>query len=175
MKRINDSKLLEYYIKKYHIRSFFSMDSRGDDIVRSMQLLAYDKGECICKAGEPMEYFFFNVKGKLKVYTLMEDGKSLLLRFNKPLSILGDVELFSTLKTRCNVESLAEAHVIAIPMETIRAKAFDDPTFLKFAAQSLSYRLYTISNATSLNLLYPLSKRFASYVISITFEPLFII
>lgn len=163
MKRLSDSKMMEYYLEKYNIASFFSID-----MTPHMQLLAFEKGENVCKSGEIMEYFYFNVKGKMKIYTLMEDGKSLLLRFNKPLSILGDVELFSGFKTRCNVEPLNEAHLIAIPMELVRMKAGDDPTFLKSVVQSLSYRLYTISNATSLNLLYPLSKRFASYVISIT-------
>lgn len=163
MRKLNDSRLLINYMEKYNIKGCFS-----SDMSRYMQLFACDKGECVCKSGEPMEYFYFNVKGKLKIFAMMEDGKSLLIRFNKPFSMLGDVELLPGYRIRCNVESLNESHLIAIPMEVIRTQACNDPVFLRYVVQSLSSKLYTISNSAALNLLYPLGKRFASYIVSIT-------
>jgi CRP-like cAMP-binding protein len=135
-----------------------------------MSLMSYDRGECICNTGDDLEYFFFNVKGKLKVYTLMENVKSLLLRFNKPLSILGDVEFMSGYRIKCNVDSLNESHLIGIRIEDIHKYAGKDPVFLGFVIKNLGYKLYTISNSTSINLLYPLEKRFASYIISVMSE-----
>ena len=165
MKRITDRNLLEGYIREFGLDSLFQKDMRP-----YMSLMAYERGECICNTGDELEYFYFNVKGKLKVYTLMENGKSLLLRFNKPLSILGDVEFMSGYKIKCNVDSLNESHLIGIKVEDIRKQAGDDPVFLSYVIRNLGYKLYTISNSTSINLLYSLEKRFASYIISISSE-----
>ena len=165
MKRINDRNLLENYIRAFDLDSMFSKDMRP-----YMTLMSFDRGECICNTGDELEYFYINVKGKLKVYTLMENGKSLLLRFNKPLSLLGDVEFMSGYKIKCNVDSLNESHLIGIKVEDIRKHVMDDPVFLSFVIKSLGYKLYNISNSTSINLLYPLEKRFASYIISISGE-----
>lgn len=165
MKRINDRNLLEYYIREFGLDSLFQKDMRP-----FMNLMSFERGECICNTGDVLEYFYFNVKGKLKVYTLMENGKSLLLRFNKPLSIVGDVEFMSGYKIKCNVDSLNESHLIGIKADDIRRYAGDDTVFLSFVIKNLGYKLYTISNSTSINLLYSLEKRFASYIISISSE-----
>lgn len=165
MKRINDKNLLEVYIRGFGLNSVFQKDMRP-----FMNLMSFERGECICNTGDDLEYFYFNVKGKLKIYTLMENGKSLLLRFNKPLSILGDLEFISGYKIKCNVDSLNESHLIGIKIDDIRKHAFDDPVFLSFVIKNMGYKLYTISNSTSINLLYSLEKRFASYMISISSE-----
>jgi CRP-like cAMP-binding protein len=52
----------------------------------------------------------------------------------------------------------------------INKHAGNDPVFLNFVIRNLGYKLYTISNSTSINLLYSLEKRFASYIISISSE-----
>jgi CRP-like cAMP-binding protein len=165
MKRVNDKNLLESYIRQFGLDSLFQKDMRP-----YMSLMSFERGECICNTGDELEYFYFNVFGKLKVYTLMENGKSLLLRFNKPLSIVGDVEFMSGYRIKCNVDSLNESHLIGIKVDDINKHAGSDPVFLNFVIKSLGYKLYTISNSTSINLLYSLEKRFASYIISISGE-----
>ncbi len=165
MKRISDRNLLDAYIRKFSLDSLFQKDMRP-----YMSLMSFERGECICNTGDELDYFYFDVKGKLKVYTLMENGKSLLLRFNKPLSVLGDVEFMSGYKIKCNVDSLNESHLIGISVDDIHKHAGSDPIFLSYVIRGLGYKLYMISNSTSINLLYPLEKRFASYIISITSE-----
>lgn len=165
MKRVNDRNLLEGYIRQFSLDSLFQKDMRP-----YMNLMSFERGECICNTGDELEYFYFNVYGKLKVYTLMENGKSLLLRFNKPLSVVGDLEFMSGYKIKCNVDSLNESHLIGIKLEDIKNQVGSDPVFLSFVIKSLGYKLYTISNSTSINLLYSLEKRFASYIISISGE-----
>lgn len=165
MKRINDKNLLESYIRKFSLDSLFQKDMRP-----FMNLMSFERGECICNTGDELEYFYFDVEGKLKVYTLMENGKSLLLRFNKPLSVLGDVEFMSGYNIKCNVDSLNESYLIGITVDDIHKHAGNDPIFLSYVIRSLGYKLYMISNSTSINLLYPLEKRFASYIISLSSE-----
>jgi CRP/FNR family transcriptional regulator, putaive post-exponential-phase nitrogen-starvation regulator len=161
MKRISDPTMLDFYIKKYELNSIFQ-----DPMTEYMELLRFSKGELICSKGNKMNYVYFIVEGKVKIYILQEDGKLVLLRFNRPLSILGDVEFIKDSNIQCNVESLNETLLIGIPMEAARKHAYNDPEFLRFIIKNLSHKLYTTSNTVSLNLLYPLESRLASYLLS---------
>ncbi|KAB3529288.1 helix-turn-helix domain-containing protein [Alkaliphilus pronyensis] len=163
MNKINDSNLLKHYIDKYSIGSIFSVDMYG-----FMELFRFGAGECICKANDEMTYFYLHVKGKLKIYTMLDNGRSILLRFNKPLSILGDVEILNEQLVKCYVDSLDESLLIGIKLEDLKKYAYEDPVFLRFVIKNLSYKLYTISNSSSINLLYPLENRLACYLLSIT-------
>ena len=53
----------------------------------------FKKGEYICNENEKMEYLFFLVEGKGKVYVILKNGKSLLLSFCYPLTVIGDIEI----------------------------------------------------------------------------------
>ncbi|KAB3529246.1 helix-turn-helix domain-containing protein [Alkaliphilus serpentinus] len=163
MKKINNPQLLSTYLEKYNIQSVFT-----SDMLQYMELFEFQRGQSICKPMDEMPYFYFHVKGKLKVYAMADNGKSVLLRFNKPLSILGDVELLDERLVKCYVDSSDNSHLIGIRLEHLHKYAFDDPVFLRFIIKNLSYKLYTISNASSINLLFPLENRLASYLLSIT-------
>ncbi|AOT69350.1 cyclic nucleotide-binding domain-containing protein [Geosporobacter ferrireducens] len=165
MRKIYNPKLLESYIEKYNLKDICSIE-----VLKAMELFSYERGEQICTVGEPLDCMFFLVKGKMKVYTTMENAKSLLLRFYNPLSIVGDMEFLSSYKVRCNVESLKESLVIGIKFETLMQYAYDDPKFLRFLNKNIVHKLYTISNMTSMNLLYPVENRFASYLLSVNVD-----
>lgn len=165
MKKIHNPELLDKYIQKYNLMSIFE-----NNMLNYMNLFSLDKGENIIENSNEMMNMYFLVEGKLKIFTYFSDDKSLLLRFNKPLSILGDVELLTNYKVGANVEALNKVIIIGIKYEDIYKYAIDDPIFLRFVIKNLSQKLYTLSNFTSLNLLHPLENRLASYLISISFD-----
>jgi len=74
MRKIVSNKQLNHYILKYNIDDIFSTDMKP-----YMELFFYNKNEYICKADEKLNYLFFFVKGKAKVYATLSNGKSLLL------------------------------------------------------------------------------------------------
>ncbi|MBB6218313.1 CRP-like cAMP-binding protein [Anaerosolibacter carboniphilus] len=161
MRPITEGNLLQTYIDRYDLKEIFDRE-----IVRYMTLYALEKGECICQSGDAFQSMFFLVKGKLKVYTVQENGKALLLRFNKPLSIVGDMEFLTGYRARCNVEAVNKCFLIEIKYEYLNQFSYEDPKFLRFLIKQICHKLYTISNATALNLLYPVENRFASYLLS---------
>lgn len=157
-------KNLSYYIDKYDINSLFDTD-----MTPYMSLQHYKKGEEIITVGDIMEYFYFIVDGKVKIFLRMENGRSLLLRFSRPLSELGSAELQRFPRTVTgNVQAQFDTTVIKIPFRDIDRYASDDSRFLKYIVKSLGFKLTTASNAHSLNTSYPFKNRFASYLISIT-------
>ncbi|EQB89185.1 CRP-like cAMP-binding protein [Clostridium punense] len=162
MKKINDRDKLRFYIEKYNINSMFTIDMSS-----YMDLYLFNKDEHIYKAGCKMEYFYFFVEGKSKVYILLANGKSLLLMFCNPLRIVGDVEfLYSDIAT-CNLQALTECLCIGISLKNIRKYAANDPTFLRHMCRSLGEKLTNNSILSSINLLYPLENRLASYILAI--------
>ena len=162
MKRISNPNIITSYIQKYKLDEILNVD-----MIKDMELFSFSKGELICSKDSELKHMFFLVEGKIKIYTLHDNGKSILLRFNHPLSILGDVELLTNYKVLCNVESINESILIGIQMDKLRGYACNDTIFLKFIIESLSTKLYSISNSTSINLLYSLESRLASYLLSI--------
>lgn len=165
MKLIYNSKLLLSYIKKYNLNSIFERE-----MIEYMELFSFVKGELICSKNTEMKYIYFLVSGKLKIYTLHDNGKSVLLRFSNPLSILGDVEFLTDVNINCNVEALNQGVLIAMKFDILHKYAYNDSSFLRFVIKNLSSKLYTTSNSASINLLYPLENRFASYLISVSMD-----
>jgi CRP/FNR family putative post-exponential-phase nitrogen-starvation transcriptional regulator len=165
MRRINNQHELQSYIEKYSIKDFF-----GIDMNKYMELHAFDKGSHLVKTNELIDYFYFFVKGKVKVYTVLKNGKSLLFRLYNPLVIIGDAEFVDCETANSNIEAINECLCIGISMSNIRKYAINDPIFLKCMCKSLGKKFISASIASSINILYPLENRLASYLLAIAPE-----
>ena len=161
MKIINDSNKLNYYIKKYNIDQIFE-----DNLLIYSNLHLFKKGEPICKTGDNLDYFYFLVEGKAKVYTILKNGKSLLLKIYEPFNNFGDIEVIEHSHITTNVDALTETLCVGIPLSIIRSNCLDNPIFLRYICKTLSEKLNSFSYRSSLNLLYPLENRLASYITS---------
>ncbi len=162
MKRFSDTGRIISYLHKFGLTELFS-----EELVKHMELFVFSKGELVCRKGCESKYIFLLVEGRLKTYNLYSNGRSLLISFNSPLSIFGDVELFSDLKFQCNVETLSESTLITVEAEKVRKYAGNDPDFLKFILRYVSDKLSEFNHLASLNLLYSLDSRLASYLLSL--------
>jgi len=151
------------YLEKFDLTDIFSKE-----LINQMVLQKVRKGENLVRIGEPLEHFFLLVEGKLKVFTFQENGKKILIRFYRPLSAVGDLEYLSGYTPNAVVEAPEESLVIAIPMKTIRSYTLECPRFLRFIITQLSQKLYSYSKLSSLNLVYPLINRVASYLWSLS-------
>ncbi|WP_432661850.1 cyclic nucleotide-binding domain-containing protein [Wukongibacter baidiensis] len=163
MRLLDDREKLLFYINKFNIGDFFEKD-----MIDNMELHLFSRGEPLFKSCEKIHYFYFMVEGKAKVYTMLKNGKSVLLRFYRPLQVLGDVEFLNSDNTDCNVEAVSNVICIGIPMDYLRKEASRDVTFLQFICKNLSSKLANSSYWSSVNLLYPLENRLASYILAIT-------
>ncbi|MCP1423698.1 CRP-like cAMP-binding protein [Paenibacillus xylanexedens] len=131
-----------------------------------LRLLEAAKGEMICTKGERPERLYFLVQGKLKIYTTLPNGKSLLLRFSTPLALVGDLELVNGKEAMNTVESVSKSLLLGISYRALQNTYAENPKFLHFMLSQVTHKLYTFSNLSSLNMLYPVESRFASYLLS---------
>lgn len=163
MEKAIDDERLNYYILKYNINEIFSTDMKPH-----MELFFFNKNDYICKAEGKIDYLFFFVDGKAKVYSTLSNGKSLLLCFYRPFKVIGDVEFINFETADSNIQAIEDTYCIGIALEKIRKFVIDDSRFLRYMCSCLGEKLIRLSNYSSINLLYPLENRLASYILAVT-------
>ena len=161
MVEIQNNREIEKYIKKYEIEKLFT-----DNMKKQMNLYLFNKNEYICREEEHLENMYFLVHGKAKVSKHLENGKSLLISFYRPLTIIGDVEFIDDNVTDCSVQAIEDTYCIGINFDIVRSKLIKDCKFLLNICRYLSDKLTDGSNNSSINLLYPLENRLASYIVA---------
>ncbi|OCA97639.1 cyclic nucleotide-binding domain-containing protein [Clostridium beijerinckii] len=161
MIKIEDNIRLSEYINKNKLENLFS-----EDMGRYMELYMFNKNEYICREEEILENMYFLVEGKAKVSKHLENGKSLLISFYSPITIIGDAEFVRNNPTDCSVQAIKDTYCIGIRFDIVRKILINDCKFLVNLCSYLSEKLTNGSTNTSINLLYPLENRLASYIIA---------
>ncbi len=131
-----------------------------------LKLYTVKKGEFITHEGEDIHDVYFLLDGVIKVYKDFLNGKTILIGFFRSPTILGDVEYVLKQKTTCSVEALQEVTYIKISMDEINYFYKEDISFQRFFSKQLSKKLLHSNNSVSLNLMYPVETRLASYIIA---------
>ncbi|CAH2213091.1 Crp/Fnr family transcriptional regulator [Tepidibacter aestuarii] len=160
MKKISNDTLLNKYIVKHNVKNIFD-----DNTLKYAQIHYYEKNEDILQADCELNYYYLFVDGKIKISYLLENGKSILLKFCTDFESLGDLELLNDIPIRCNVEAIENTYLIALPAKILRDSYCDNPKFLKHIINSLSNKLDATCNNSSYNLVYPLINRLSSYIV----------
>ncbi len=161
MKKMNDKGLLLEMLHKHNLLKIF--DKRH---IEMFNLYSLEKGEVVCAVGDQLEELLLVVDGRVKISTLLQNGKTLLLRFNNALSIIGELEFVTKRNVRNTVECVDECLVIGIRFNLLYEHYYSNPTFLQYIVQHLADRLYSSTNTSSLNLLTRVENRFSSYLLS---------
>ncbi|BDH61631.1 catabolite gene activator protein [Lysinibacillus sp. PLM2] len=130
---------------------------------------SFSPGEYICEQGFPLSFLSFLVKGKVKIYTTSEEGKRLIVTFNKPLELFGDLELVQQVDTLHTIEAVTPVYIAVLPLELARSWR-KDATFNELLLQSISRKFLTKSLTLSFHLLHEADARLASYLTSISHD-----
>ncbi|WP_242225374.1 Crp/Fnr family transcriptional regulator [Bacillus cereus group sp. BfR-BA-01380] len=161
MNYIQDLKLIETKLRENGIEEMFDRSKR---IPFSLQ--QYEPNEIILFEGIELESLLFLVEGKIKITSSIETGKSLLLRFVKPFSIIGDIELIRNVPVQSQVRAVNECLLIGLHFDYIKEHEMDNPRFLHTLLEHVSYKLQTCTTASRVNLLASVENKFASYLMS---------
>lgn len=159
MKKIEEPFIIESYYNELNMQNIFI-----NDMKKHMKLLKFNKHEYLSREGEDLEFLLFFIHGKSKVFKTLPNGRNLLLAFYSPFRVIGDVEIVKKQVATGTIQALSTCYCLAIPMETARLELTEDKKFLKFTCESLAEKLSAVSMNSSINLLYPLENRLASYI-----------
>jgi CRP-like cAMP-binding protein len=160
-----DKTKLQYFLKKYHLEEIFNKE-----ILANLALYTFEKGQHICRQGEPSNYLYFLVEGKVKIYTSSVEGKTLILSFKTPLDVIGDIEYVQEVATINTVEAVSQVYMLGIPYDVLKKHASNHVPLLQFLLKAITKKFYIKSNVMNMNVLYPVEVRLASYLLSVTFD-----
>lgn len=137
------------------------------EVLEAMELRRYTHGETLCSVGDRLNGLLVLIEGKLKIHTLLPNGKSMLMRFARPVSVIGDVELMNEYPVKNQVEAVGDCLLLHAGRKLLLGEMESNPAFLRFLVGELSHKLYTLGQSSAINLLYPVENRFASYLLSL--------
>jgi CRP-like cAMP-binding protein len=165
MKEMNDAEQLKSYLYSYKLESVFN-----EQLLPHLSLYFFDQGELICSQGDPSDYLYLLVEGKVKIYTTSAEGKTLILSFKNPLELIGDIEYVRDIDIINTVEAVSSVCMIGVHHRWLKKYGKDYAPLLQFLLDIITRKFAIKSNSMSFNLLHPVEVRLASYLLSVSFD-----
>ncbi len=147
------------YVRRYSLGSLLSAD-----LVEALQPLRRQPGELIIRAGDPVRDLLFFVEGRIKIYSTLDNGQSLLAAIYTPFDVLGEVELFASDRYTLSVEALTETVCLSLPVRKVKKSAERNCRLFMYLCGRLGAKLADRMVAQSINMRYPVENRLASYL-----------
>jgi len=132
--------------------------------VDKLRICTFFPGEFIYREDEECRMFYFYLGGKSKVFKLLENGQTMLVRFYQQFQIMGDVELFLNSPAINSVQAISQVKCLGISMDAIKEEAKVNNTLLNRLGSSLARKLESSNMTSAINQNYPLETRLASYL-----------
>lgn len=131
------------------ILKFYSIeDIIPEKYLKKLSIHYFKKGEIIYLSQNKMDYLYFFVKGRVKVYPLLENGKEIIIDFAEPLDIFGDVEYILGDKIYSNIEAINDCALIAIYSKDLKEILKGNDKFYALILKLLTKKL--INNSVKL-------------------------
>ncbi|WP_123040362.1 Crp/Fnr family transcriptional regulator [Cohnella candidum] len=165
MREIKDQEQLAAYLGVPPLDNAFPKP-----LLPHLTLCRFERGERICSQGQKAEYLYVLVQGKIKIYTVSPEGKTLILSFKTPIELIGDIEYVRDIEIINTVEAVSEAVMIRVPYRWLRQYAGEHPPLLRLLLDVLARKFHLKSNSMRFNLMYPVEVRFASYLLAVSFD-----
>ncbi|XFA99141.1 Crp/Fnr family transcriptional regulator [Candidatus Izemoplasma sp. B36] len=134
--------------------------------ISKLNNVEYNKGDFLIHEGDVLDSMIFILHGKIKIYQNYENGKTLLLQIMDEFTVLGDIEYFLKRNAECSVEAMSHIEAIKISYSEIDRLYKKNVTFLNQMICYISNKLLRTNKYASINLMYPLETRLASYLLS---------
>ena len=166
MNEIKNAKLLDAYIKKYHIDSFFSDISL---YYPYLSLVEFPQKTVISRDLDMVGYFYFIVEGRYKVYGNLENGRRILYRFCNAFSVLGEMEFLLEADRRTDVnsvETVEQCRIVVLDYRSISQMLLKDARFLYFVCQVLAEKMSYFGNLQMVNNLSSAREKMAMYLLN---------
>ena len=141
MREIHDAVLLEQYLHKYHIRSFF------DTPDLPFRLYEYSPGEMLNVVHPVEESIKFIVSGVFDHYMILEDGSSYLIAHCDGFGFLGDLAFCGRQPKNRYQEVLETVLAVELPLKSLHPILENDNRFLRFLIDTMAQRM-TLSLTT---------------------------
>ncbi|WP_158582989.1 Crp/Fnr family transcriptional regulator [Lysinibacillus yapensis] len=151
------------YIKEFSLQRVLN-----DELLHSLTITSYNKGDFVIRQGENPRFLFFLAKGKIKAYKISPEGKRVIISFKDSFDIIGDIEFVQQAPYINTVEAMTDVEMLTIPIQVAQKYGMGYLPFVRFLLERITEKLYANSNALTFNLMYPVEVRLCSYLLSMS-------
>lgn len=150
-------------ITAYHrnLLSDYGLDGLEED---GLSIRNFRKGEFLFEQGYPLDDLILITAGRIKVFSLAANGKTLLFCCNGPGTILGEVELMTNAFASSSVCAATDVQGIAIPFDRYRDTLLSNITFMNRISLIMAEIVAQNSINGASNILYPFEARLCAYI-----------
>ncbi|MDF2656464.1 MAG: cyclic nucleotide-binding protein [Bacillota bacterium] len=145
----------------------------GDLNQRNLSIRTFDKGGFLFQQGSALEELMIVLEGRVKVYSMAANGKSLLYCFNDPGSIMGEVELMTGAFASSSACAITDVKCVVIPYERCRDELTSNLKFMNRICSVMAEIVIQDSINGASNILYPFESRLCAYISMTSEEGLF--
>ena len=135
MRELRDEVLLEQYMEKFQIRSFF------DTPDLPFRLYEYEPGEMINVVHPMEESIKFIVAGIFDHYMVQEDGTPYLIAHCDGFGFMGDLAFCHRQPQNRYQEVIETVRAVELPLEAMRPVLEQDNRFLRFLLETMAHRM----------------------------------
>jgi CRP/FNR family putative post-exponential-phase nitrogen-starvation transcriptional regulator len=128
------------------------------------QVRGYPGGTTLIEKGEPMTHLRIIQQGKAKMVVYTSEAKELLLFFTREYEVLGDLEFFAPGVCTVTVKTVTDCELLEVELGVVQQLVADNPHLLRLLGSLVAFKLRRANNKQSVNILYPLRERLASYL-----------
>jgi len=155
------------------IQSLAQYGLRQMDLSHAVHI-EFEHDEYMFNEGEPMEYIYFVVSGKAKVFLTLSDGKQIMLTYFVSQGIIGEVELMLNANTAyTTMQAVSSFICIALPLKLYGTELKNNADFISYIARELAEKLVQRGVNGTITTLQPLEARLCAYLMQTSRENYF--
>lgn len=152
-------------IEKKDLNLLLQYGLQGIDLKDAVRF-SFAQGEYLFQKDEPVDYIYFVVSGKAKVFQNLSNGKRLLLCYFVSKGIIGDIELMTGERTDSNtIQAVTEFICIGLPLTVYETALKSNVAFLNCVGRELAEKLMQRGANGAVTVLQPLETRLCAYII----------
>lgn len=133
-------------------------------LLNKYHLTSFKAGEVLLNAEEELDSLFVIKSGRLKAYSLSENGLKHLIRIYEAGGLLGDIELFTKRTVICYVEAIEDVEIYSIKRTDFLDWLKADFDISLYIMEQLAQKLYDTSVQMKSSVTYPLKYQVLLYI-----------
>jgi CRP-like cAMP-binding protein len=160
MRVANPGQAIQHYVASFNMTSILN-----DKLLSSLQLYHFPAYTYIYIERDEQHVFYFLVEGEMQCNHYHANGKLSVIGLYKPFAAMGDFEILSEERVKCNVIATQDTTALGIAKTEVRRYGEDDPRFLRFLYDQVRAKAYMKSDLQKSQIL-PLINRLATYLVA---------
>jgi len=130
----------------------------------------FDKGEAVFHEGDPAEDFFTLVRGHVKVYKVMPNGRVVILEILGPGDPVGAVAAYEEIVYPATAAAMGKTLCIRVPKEPFFQLLVSRPSLARGLLQAMTHRIVVLANRFADHTVGKVETRFARLFLKLAAE-----